>query len=108
MIKCKAGVKLFGIRPELSLALQVADAAWREFGHDGPTITSARDSVHGHGSLHCSGAAVDLRSKDLTDDHKRRILMRMRECLTDEFDILLEAQGQQNEHFHLEFQPKTT
>lgn len=108
MIKCKVGVKLFGLRPEMLVVLQVADAAWQAFGHDGPTITSARDSVHGFGSLHCVGAAVDLRSKDLPDDHKRLILTRLRDCLTDEFDILLEAEGQANEHFHIEFQPKTT
>lgn len=107
MIKCKAGVKVFGLRPEVLLALMVADSVWKSFGYDVLTITSAVDSVHGPGSLHYAGAAVDLRSKDIADDHKRLIVSRVRECLTSEFDFILESHGQTNEHFHLEFQPKS-
>lgn len=107
MIKCKPGVRIFGLQTEMLFGLKVAEGVWRSFGYDVLTITSAVDSVHSPGSLHYAGAAVDLRSKDIDDDHKRLIVSRVRECLTSEFDFILESQGQTNEHFHLEFQPKS-
>lgn len=106
MIRIKPGVKVFGVRPEIVYALHVVDGVWLSFGLDGPTITSCRDGMHSQKSLHNVGAAVDIRSRDIDAALKLAILEKLKECLTDEFDVLLEYRGEAREHYHIEFQPK--
>lgn len=106
MIAVKSGVKVFGMRPEIAWAISVAEGIWRANGYDVVTVTSVRDGVHSSGSLHNVGAAVDLRSKDITEDNKAALLAWLKECLTAEFDVVLEDRGLPNEHYHIEFQPK--
>lgn len=48
--------------PVMKKAQTIADALWKDYGREeGITITSGKNGVHGPGSWHYYGAAVDLR-----------------------------------------------
>jgi hypothetical protein len=59
------------------------------------------DGKHTAGSLHYSGAAIDVRTRDFPPEALPRLIARIKACLGDDFDVLLET-----DHIHLEFQPK--
>lgn len=70
-------------------------------------ITSCNDGTHSPNSLHYSDSAFDFRSKQISSTaEKENILNLVKEALTVDFDVLLEDSGTDNEHFHLEYDPK--
>ncbi len=91
------GVAIAGIRPELLLALCIADKIYDQLGHE-LVITSALDGEHMRGSLHYVGAAADLRRPS---DDVELITVRLRDALGENYDVVLETL-----HIHIEFQPK--
>ena len=94
----KPGVRVLGIRPELVLALQIAQAIYAE--RSAPlVITSIIDSTHEVGSLHYAGCAADLR---LPPDNALAVVVALHDALGPDFDVVLEG-----DHVHLEWQPKT-
>ena len=95
-MKIKHGVRIFGLRPEMLLALTVADTIW-----DDLTITSVIDGSHSRGSLHYVGCAADLRTRDLTLDTIRANVNALKSALGPDFDVVIEKS-----HVHVEFQPK--
>jgi hypothetical protein len=99
MIRYKPGVKIQGIQPEILATYNVIESA---FSPKTAVITSAKDGRHKRGSLHYSGNAIDLRTRHLVAGEPEKILLLLREWLTDEFDVILEK-----DHIHLEFQPKS-
>jgi hypothetical protein len=105
-VTLKPGVRVTGIKPELVVALMVAQSMF-----DGVqatmTVTSLVDGAHSQNSLHYKGFAVDLRSKNLSDDQKGTVLQALKSALGSDFDIILEGVGTPNEHFHLEYDPET-
>lgn len=98
MIQLKAGVRTAGIRPEIVLALHVAEGIWQAQGRE-LVVTSLTDGRHSRTSLHYAGAAVDLRIWDLDAERARRELA---EALGEDYDVVLEK-----DHIHCEFQPKS-
>lgn len=100
MLFIKPGVRLTGMRPEILLAAVVAERAYNEAGFD-LTITACVDGKHSTGSLHYSGAAIDLRTRDVPAASVPKLAARLKECLAGEFDVVLEG-----DHIHIEFQPK--
>jgi len=103
----KPGVKLTGICPQINTALIVASQVYAELGYP-CTVTSANDSQHSTASLHYAGSAVDLRTQHMgmTDQEKQRAAQMMRDRLTTDYDIILEEIGSDQEHIHVEWQPK--
>lgn len=94
-MKIKEGVRLKGIQPEMSVALQVANSLFVE-SREELVITSVSDGFHMAGSLHYAGHAVDLRRpivSELAQELARR--------LGEEFDVVLEE-----DHIHVEYDPK--
>lgn len=79
------------------------------------TITSCNDSKHGAGSLHPYGRAFDVRTKNIealtgssnATARKQDIVRICREQLGPQFDVVLEDLGGENEHMHVEWDPKT-
>jgi len=72
------------------------------------TITSGNDGVHGENSLHSRDGlcrALDYRTKDYRSD-KLTLRDRIKSDLGDEFDVVLEHLGEDNEHIHVEYDPK--
>lgn len=100
-MQLKPGVNLAGIQPQMTIALQVADEVYTAHGHV-LTVTSANDSQHMVGSLHYSGFAVDLRTKDLPAAEIPEIAQEIRSRLGAQFDVILES-----DHIHVEYDPKS-
>jgi hypothetical protein len=98
MMHLKPGVRAAGIRPEIVLALQVAEGVWAAQGQ-ALVVTSLTEGRHSRTSLHYAGAAADLRIWDLDAERARRELA---EALGEDYDVVLER-----DHIHCEFQPKS-
>lgn len=100
MIRFKQGTKTFGIRPELIMAILVAEGIYEQYTTD-IVITSVNDGRHSRTSLHYSGNAVDLRTRELPEVKAQEVGEEIRNSLTSEYDVVVET-----DHIHIEFQPK--
>lgn len=97
------GVDPSNIRPELMLALIVAEGVYAE--QDSHCyVTSLNDSRHSSTSLHYAGAAADLRTKNLHLGVPITVRSMLRKRLPRHYDVLLEDRGKANEHIHIEWQ----
>ncbi len=100
-MRFKKGVKINGTRPELGLAVMVAQKVFDEHGYDFE-YTSGLEGRHSRKSLHYAGSAFDCAIKHIGDlDLAERIADEIRVRLTDEFDVVFKP-----DHIHIEFQPK--
>ena len=98
-LRCKDGVTLTGIAPEIAVAIQIVDGVYRDYGET-LVITSVTDGQHSYASLHYVGHAFDCRV--VTDrDVWGEIPQAIRERLTAEYDVVDETT-----HLHIEYQPK--
>ena len=107
MIHLKPGVKLTSLCPQMVLAISIAHTVYQDVCHADVWVTSANDGVHPGGarpSFHPLGKAVDLRCKNITLDHRQGVFDLLREALGEEFTVLWEFRGQDNEHFHAQYQ----
>lgn len=96
-MQLKDDVRVQGLRPEMILAVMVAQEVWREQGLM-LTLTSVIDSRHSHVSAHYRGEAVDLRIWDLDAPKATKALQ---DRLTKDYFVLLEK-----DHIHLEYRPR--
>ena len=94
-MKIKKGVRVGGLQPEMILAIMIVEPISVSFGQDF-CITSALDGKHSKTSRHPLGFAVDVRSRDMTDD--ARAGLAMQEALGDEYFVLVERN-----HIHIQF-----
>ena len=99
----KLGVRLIGVRPEVVLALAIAETVWARHGAD-LVVTAVIDGQHKRSSAHYTGCAADLRVHGLADPSAAASDLRV--ALGEDFDVILEAQGAPNVHIHLEYDPK--
>jgi len=97
-ISFKPGVRLFGLQPEILWALDQCVDVWPT----DVTVTSARGDKHSRQSLHYSGNAVDLRTRNLNDEQIRATVLKLKQVLGKRFDVLFES----GNHIHIEHQPK--
>ena len=105
-MKIKATVDLRLLTPQMVLAAMIVEGVYeRQQQACSTTITSANDSKHGTDSLHYQGCALDFRTKDFIGD-KTALLTAVRESLGAQFDCLIEDLGLDNEHLHIEWDPK--
>ena len=100
MIRFKQGTKVFGIRPELIMAILVAEGVYNKYSTD-LVLTSVVGGRHSFTSLHYTGCAFDIRTRELNPDHIEEIGEAIRQALTSEYDVVVER-----DHIHIEFQPK--
>ena len=101
-MKLKNGVNPFGIKPELLLALNIADRVWLDHGQE-LVVTSLNDSRHSRTSLHYAGCAADLRTRYFSENEKVIVADELRQALggNKDFDVIVEST-----HIHIEYQPK--
>ena len=99
-MKFKDGVKVFGVRPELVLAMMTVNTVYVDEGYEF-VITSVVDGKHSRTSLHYSGGAFDCRIWGIPEHNRQGFVKLLKLALTDEFDVVLEK-----DHIHIEFQPK--
>jgi len=99
-MKIKRGVRVHGMRPELMLVAIAAEPIWRKY-HAELVITSALEGAHRRSSYHYSGSAVDLRTRDFSEENKERAADELRSSLGDDYVVILE-----HDHIHVHFQPR--
>ncbi len=105
-MRLKSGVKLSGLQPQTLLGMLIAEEVFAEFGVP-LVVTSCNDGKHSAQSLHYNGRAFDARTKyPELDGRELELQTALREALGPDFDVALEAIGTDNEHAHLEFDPK--
>lgn len=89
-----------GIRPELVLALFIADQVYAIHGTE-LVITSLVDGRHSHTSLHYAGCAADLRTRNLPESKRQTVAEEIKARLNRHYDVLFEG-----DHIHMEYQPR--
>lgn len=99
-MKFKPGVRVFGVRPELTLAIIAVNSVYEAEGYD-LVITSVTEGKHSRASLHYAGQAFDCRIWGIPELKLQEFVRILQQALTDEFDVVLEK-----DHIHIEFQPK--
>lgn len=102
----KPGARVEGLKPEIVLAYIEAMDLFRQFGYP-CVLTEGTGGGHKLGSLHLQGLAIDLRTKHIgTRVTKAQLMSRLRDNLGVNYDVLLEYEGGDNEHIHIEYDPK--
>jgi hypothetical protein len=105
MIELKTGVRILGLRPEMLLAVQVAESLWQAEGVT-LVVTSAMDGVHSANSGHYRGCAVDFRTNTLAPGRVAAVVRALAAALGPDFFVLYEAEGTPNAHCHAEYRPQ--
>lgn len=104
MLTCKSGVTFRGFPPALVYMLTVlrrASETHPEVPDRTLVITSANDGTHKQGSKHYTNEAVDVRSKSFRSlADKQTFRAKLAHDLGEQFTVLLEGEGDENEHFH--------
>ena len=107
-MKLKAGVKLTDLSPQMGLGAVVVAFIYLRRGAV-CTITSGNDGTHipksGRLSRHGLGNACDFRTKDYAGD-KHALAAEIKVALGADFDVEFEHEGADNEHLHVEYDPK--
>lgn len=101
----KTGAKINGVQPEILLALIIIQPIFMKENCN-LVLTEVTGGKHKHESKHYIGQAVDIRSKNINPISKEIILDNCKIALGENFDFILEGKGTENEHYHLEYDPK--
>jgi len=100
-MKIKPGVRVFGLRPEMVLALVICESIYRKHGVE-VVITAGIEGKHKRGSFHYAGAAADIRIWNLPETVQPvSVRNEIADALGPDFDVVLES-----DHIHVEFDPK--
>lgn len=100
-MRLKKGVKTEGAQGQTWYAIGIAEVVYRDVNLQ-LVVTSITDGKHKEGSLHYKGLAFDLRTRDLSETEKQKILFRLKYLLEPQgYDVLIEA-----DHIHIEYDPK--
>lgn len=101
MIRCKESVRFAVLRPYIYNHFQAMNQAFQGFGVD--CIITCGTEAHGADDPHTHGFAVDLRSKHLPDSAaKHSVLATLQGMLGGIYTVILESEGETNEHFHIQ------
>lgn len=108
MITIKDGVVIKNLRPELYGIFNIIDEVWKKNAPETvPVITSYWRTPGPAALLHGSDRAIDLRTRNLSSDQKDKIFIALRDTLyADGYDVIFEFRGQDQEHIHIEYDPK--
>ena len=106
MLVIKPGVRIHGMCPEIWAGIWIVERVVDKLFGRAIRLTAGIDGKHSNASLHNIGHAADIGAKEFKPEEKQEILNQSLLALGMDFDFILEAAGTDNEHFHLEFQPK--
>lgn len=111
LLKKDSKLSIKKLQLQTLLGICILEGVFRKANTD-LIITCGDNGVHGPGSLHGAGFAVDIRSKHIDRGLLKSILEEAKHALgthlpgsAKQFDLILEAEGKDNEHFHLEYDP---
>ena len=86
--------------------MMVAEEVFASFGVP-LVVTSVNDGKHSDASWHYKGRAFDARTKyEELNGRETELRDALKEALRDDFDVVMEAIGTDNEHLHTEYQPR--
>ena len=101
MPEFKSGVVMWRMHPEIENQLDALDQVSNVVLGRRAIITAARDGFHSSRSFHYKGAAIDLRTRDIASQSKRREYRdAIAARLGPQWDVILES-----DHIHVEFDP---
>ncbi len=103
MLSFKQGVPIYGLVPAILWALDQAEAIWPI---DLVVTSPMYGDKHSWTSLHNSGNAVDLRSRNLKKEQRISILELLANILGPSYDVVYEKKPGNPGHIHVEYQPK--
>jgi hypothetical protein len=101
----KPGVDLRILAPQWGIGYPIIQRCFHLRGY-ACAVTSGNDSVHGAKSLHPHGLALDFRTKHVPMLDKSPLRDAITTALGAQWDVVLEQVGMEQEHIHVEFQPK--
>ena len=101
MLIFKQGVPVYGLVPAILWALDQAENIWPT---DCVVTSTMYGDKHSWASLHGSGNAVDLRTKNLTKSQRIGLVGLLGSILGDSYDVIYESKD--TGHAHVEYQPK--
>ena len=104
-MRLKPSVRILGIKPELVLGALIVESCYAHIGVD-PVVTVGIEGTHRLGSEHYTGLALDFRMHHVPHDRREALVAAIREALGPDFDVLWESVGTEQEHVHVEFDPK--
>lgn len=100
-INVKDDVELSGLTDDITATYSHISDSWDAHAPNvTPTITSGLEGKHGTNSLHYSGNAIDLRTRNLTEDQIDDIASDLQSRLGNDYDVVIEP-----DHMHVEFDP---
>jgi hypothetical protein len=106
-VRLKQGVRLTDLCPQIVLAIFIVESILVSFGCLECVVTSLNDGKHSANSWHYKGRAVDFRTKfEILNGRETELRDRVREALGPDFDVVMEGVGTDNEHLHVEYDPK--
>ena len=98
-MKIKKGVSILGLKPEMLVALIVADKVINRYTTEGMVITSCVEGKHSKKtSKHYVGYGVDLRSRDIELLHRAAVADEIGDALGSEFYVAFEK-----DHYHISY-----
>jgi hypothetical protein len=101
MINCKPSVRFTVLRREMWKVFPIIEEIWQRKATVA-TITCGTEA-HGQDDPHTQGFAIDVRSKNLpSDEIRHEVLYELRSSLGEDYTVLLEYEGQDNEHYHIQ------
>ena len=101
LVNFKQGVLINGVKPEIVLAMNIIQHAIFDCSAQPCTFTSIVDGLHGIGSEHYIGHAVDIRTNHMSVELRSLVTRTIRERLTVEYQVIDEQ-----DHIHVEFDPQ--
>lgn len=109
-MRLKEGVKLDKLTPQMALGAIIAMKVFQEITGAEAILTSVSEGRHSEKSLHYSGCAIDLRTKNIVGMNRegmcKVVTRQIADNLGANFDVILESLGKANEHIHIEYDPK--
>ena len=110
-MQLKDTVRLQAVLPQTVLAALISETVFQRVGCVGAVITSCNDSEHGGHPVagedkdpHYTGRAIDLRVRHVAKDLRSQVFSALRDALGNEYRLLWESVGTDNEHFHVQYE----
>ena len=100
MISCKESVRFSILRPQIWGIFDKLDEAFSAYQK--LCIVTCGTDGHPQDDPHTNGFALDLRSKHLSDEQRHAVLHALRVSLGSTYTVLLENEGMDNEHYHIQ------
>lgn len=104
IVRIKPGVRIGGLRAEMTVAVIAAKSIYDALGGYDLTITSGAEGKHQRGSRHYSGCAIDIRAKHLSEHHRAEAERELQLSLGLDYDVVYNSKYK---IFHIEYDPKT-